>query len=391
MRTLFLTVDPAWPPVSGADLRNWQNAVAARALGPVTVASLAAGTGGTPPEDITCIALTAASSKAIWPPSASADVSDLRLPPEAAARFTALVRDFGAETVVIEHLALHPLTATARASGRRIILDMHNVESAAVAQSARGHFPLRPRRWLMARAAAQRVAAIERRGSAEVEAVWVCSTAEAERLRRAVPEAPPVHVVPNGIPRPASAPGALPPVAARNGKALALVFAGHLGYPPNVAAAQWLAERIVPAIRRRLPDARLVLAGRSPVPAVQRLAAEPGVSVMADPASMDTALADADLAVLPIRDGGGTRIKAIEAMSRGLPMIGTRLAVDGLGLADNVHFINAETTGEFVRAIVALAADTDAYARLRGAAWRHCLQNFGPSAIARAVQRGLAP
>ena len=151
------------------------------------------------------------------------------------------------------------------------------------------------------------------------------------------------------------------------------------------------ANRILPALRHRI-DARLVLAGRSPAPAVRALNALPAVRSVADPDDMEPILADADIAVLPIRLGGGQRIKVLEALSRGLPMVATRFAVEGLDLIDGLHFSEAETTPDFVDAIAALAADAGERSRLRDAAWLHCRHNrSGPPAIARAVRAGLAP
>jgi glycosyltransferase involved in cell wall biosynthesis len=122
---------------------------------------------------------------------------------------------------------------------------------------------------------------------------------------------------------------------------------------------------------------------------VLRLGRRHGVTVTADPADMAGLLAEADLVALPIRAGGGTRIKVLDAMAHGVPVVATRLAVEGLGVIETLHFHRAETVRDFVRAIAHIAAGADVEP-MRAAAWRHCLRHFGPEAIAEAVTLGLA-
>lgn len=386
LRTLVATIDCPWPAVSGADLRNWQNVLGARALGPTVAAFL--GSSGAPEEreGVVFRALTDLPPGAVWRHPADSVTSAVEVPPEAVARFAAIMRDFAPHAIVFAHPALHALLPTPRPSGVRVILDFHNVESAVAARTTRVRGLLRPRRWLDARAAARASAHLERAAMAVADAAWVCSPDEESRLRAVVGPAR-IHVVPNGIPRAAAAGGVLRPSPNGGTSPFTLAFVGHLGYAPNVAAAHWLAQRLMPALRRRL-DAQLVIAGRSPAAAVRALA-NGAVKVTADPTDIEPILAAADFAVLPLREGGGTRFKALEAMSRGLPLIATAFAVEGLGLAEGTHYRRAETVGGFARAIAGLAADRALRERLRGAAWQHALAHFGPSAVARAVREGL--
>lgn len=313
--------------------------------------------------------------------------SDLVLPANTGEGFARAVGHFAPDAIVIEHPALFPLALANRVPGVKLVVDMHNVESASTERSALtlARFAFGARR--AARAAAHASAMHERLALSEADTVWVCSPDEAARLPEIAGRAA-VHVVPNGIPRPESAPDAPKTPRPRRQGPTTLILAGHLGYPPNVAAAQWLVRRILPAARRRA-DLRVILAGRSPAPAVRALEEHPDVAVVADPPSMDDLLAAADIAVLPLRDGGGTRIKVVEALSRGVPVVATPFAVEGLGLAKGRHYEAAETTRGFARAIVALSADPETRARLAATAFRHCRENFGPGAIARAVRRAL--
>ncbi len=269
-RTLFLTLDPAWPTISGADLRNWQNAVAASAIGPVATASVTAAV-ETPPAPVTAYALTDRPPGSVWRQAPTAAAADLLVPDEARDGLRRAIDDFAPNAIVVEHPALVALAAE-RPRTVRLIADLHNIELVAEARAAAARFFLSPRRWRAARAA-RASARAERAIAAAVDAVWVCSREEAARLAPMAGSTP-VHVVPNGTPRAGSTPDALYPMRPEPRDTVVLLMTGHLGYPPNVDAAGWLANRILPALRHRI-DARLVLAGRSPAPAVRALNACP--------------------------------------------------------------------------------------------------------------------
>ncbi|TGV29910.1 glycosyltransferase family 4 protein, partial [Mesorhizobium sp. M8A.F.Ca.ET.142.01.1.1] len=98
----------------------------------------------------------------------------------------------------------------------------------------------------------------------------------------------------------------------------------------NIDAAERLARIILPRIHRTLPAATLVLAGRSPGPPVRALAGLDGVSLVEDPDDIRPLLSVAHLGIVPLAMGGGTRIKILEAMAWGVPVIATPLAAEGL-------------------------------------------------------------
>jgi glycosyltransferase involved in cell wall biosynthesis len=369
-------------------LRNWQNAEAASALGPVAVASVTLAT-ETPPIPVAIHSLTDIPLGGVWRQSPTMAQADLLIPDQASAALRRVIAEFSPTAIVVEHPALVALAASERPPSTRLVADLHNIESVADARTASAHPIVSLRRWRAARAARASQWA-ERAIAAATDAVWACSKEEESRFRTITQTASPIHVVPNGVPRTDTHPAGPGPLRIGRQVGIDLVFSGHLAYPPNVDAVRWLAREILPALSHSA-EVRLVLAGRSPAPAVQALAKSSSIRVVANPPDMQPILADADIAVLPIRLGGGTRFKVVEAMSRGLPVVGTRFAVEGLDLTDGVHFRQAETTAEFVAAIAALAADPAERARLREAAWSHCRDRFGPEAIARAVHDGLQP
>lgn len=111
----------------------------------------------------------------------------------------------------------------------------------------------------------------------------------------------------------------------RERRAPVACFAGSLNYAPNVDSATVLATRIAPLVWREVPDARFVIAGRRPTPAVQALAG-PQVDVLANVPSILDVFQDADVAVFPDEHGVGIRNSVLEALAAGLPVVATPVA-----------------------------------------------------------------
>jgi polysaccharide biosynthesis protein PslH len=110
----------------------------------------------------------------------------------------------------------------------------------------------------------------------------------------------------------------------------AIVLTGAMSYGPNIDAAIVLARTILPAVRERHPDARLLIVGRDPTPAVQALAEVPGVTVTGFVDDVRPYLEEASVFAAPLRFGAGIQNKLLEAMSMQVPSVVSALAADGL-------------------------------------------------------------
>ena len=108
-----------------------------------------------------------------------------------------------------------------------------------------------------------------------------------------------------------------------------VVFTGTLSWYPNIEGLEWFCTEVFPSVRAALPDARIHIVGREPLPAVHGLAEAPGVCLHADVPSVVPFLERARLAVVPVRIGSGTRLKALEAMASGRPVVGTAIGLAG--------------------------------------------------------------
>jgi glycosyltransferase involved in cell wall biosynthesis len=162
--------------------------------------------------------------------------------------------------------------------------------------------------------------------------------------------ATPVHEIPFGVPLPEaalSAAGSTPP---------SVLFVGNFRHAANVDAALWLGRELFPPVRSALPDARLTIVGASPSAEVLALAGE-GVSVPGKVPEIAPYMDQAAVVAAPIRDGGGMRVKVLEALAAGKAVVATPLAVEGLGVTSEEQLEIAASAEEFSRALERLLRD----------------------------------
>lgn len=213
-------------------------------------------------------------------------------------------------------------------AGARTVLHAHNVETQIWERHA-ANTPDPLKRWYIG-LQARRYERLERRAFAEAGRVVAVSPDDAALMtgRFGVP-ADRVDVVDNGIDRAAFE--CLGPSAEFDPRRI--LFLGSLDWRPNVDAAGLLLDRIFPAVRAEAPGATLEIVGRNPsATLVERAAATAGVSLFADVPEVGPFLARAGLTVVPLRVGGGSRLKILESLAAGVPVVSTRVGAEGLEL-----------------------------------------------------------
>jgi glycosyltransferase involved in cell wall biosynthesis len=132
-----------------------------------------------------------------------------------------------------------------------------------------------------------------------------------------------------------------------------ILFLGALDYRPNADAVALLLEAIFPAVRAALPSARLCIVGRNPAPAlVERVRGLAGVELHANVADVRSYLAASGVMAVPLRVGGGSRLKILEALACGLPVVSTRVGAEGLCLTPGRDLVVVETADDMAAALI---------------------------------------
>ena len=163
-----------------------------------------------------------------------------------------------------------------------------------------------------------------------------------------------------------------------------MVFTGSMDWMPNEDGIAWFVESILPRIRSAVPSATLTIVGRNPTAKVKALqSAELGVNVTGSVPDVRPYLASHQLFVVPLRVGGGTRLKIYEGMTMGLPTVSTTIGAEGLPVVDGEHLVLADDPHSFAGACIALLNDPARCAAMGDAADGYVREHFGWDGVAK--------
>ena len=263
----------------------------------------------------------------------------------------------------------------------RVVGDLHNVYSLLARRTADEQSNPLVRLYL--KREARLLDRMERRAAARADVLMTVSQQEQDHFHHL--GARRVEVVPNGVDVDRYA-GL--PLAARSGAPVVL-YIGTMSWRSNAAAAIYLATSVMPAIRKRIPHAKLRIVGRDPLPEVRELARDGQVEVTGTVPDVIPHLAEAHALAVPLESGGGTRLKILEAFAAGLPVVSTPVGAEGIEAVPNRHIVITERSG-FADALAALLTDPNRAAVIATAARALVREQYDWAAVGERAARAIA-
>ena len=285
--------------------------------------------------------------------------------------------DFDIVQIEFSYMA-HYRQAVSPTSHAKTVLSMHNVESIRFARE------LQFAPW-----GKRRVGLLwdhylfrlwEQKAIRSFDGILATSNMERDWIQAQAPEAA-VSLMPNGVNvshfqnMPASA------------KTRSIVFTGLMNYPPNVDAVMWFCHDVWPTLRQHIPDLQFNIVGRSPQPKVVALGRQPGVHVTGEVPDTRPYVTEALALVVPLRSGGGTRLKILEAMAMGCPVISTRLGAEGLDVVNGESILLADRPDELVQQVQLLLQDATLACRIGQAGQRLVAKQYDWQVCLRGVEQ----
>ena len=310
---------------------------------------------------------------------------------EAYSRLYALLDGESYDLVQAEgiEMAAYGLAAAESQPKARLIFDDHNAEYLLQKRSALVDLG-NPLRWPAACYSLiqwNKLHRYEQMICSRSDAVVAVSEPDRSALVQLVPDRL-VDVVANGIDL---AEYPYPPAAPSFHQPPTLIFTGKMDYRPNVDAILWFAQEVLPLIQMQKSDVRLQVVGMNPHRRLSSLARLPGVEITGAVEDVRPYVYGAAVYVVPLRVGGGTRFKVLEALASGKPIVSTSLGVEGLGLQDGRELLIADEPQTFADAVLRLLADQagdgDLCAGLTGAGRRFVVSHFAWEQIVPRLER----
>ena len=365
MRILFLTPQVPYPPQKGTAIRNWGLISGLAKCHEISVLSfLDPGQSSELTNQLTAVCRVEVSRPPARPLrrrlldmllTRKPDMA-LRLASEPFARRLAdwLARE-SFDIVHVEGIELACYLDVIEAAHTRpvIVFDDHNCEY--LLQYRTYHTDVRtPARWLSAAYSIvqwRRLRRYEAQVCRRTDHVLAVSDSDATALRKLVQDLG-VTVVPNGIDTQAYRPDVAAFPERQNGRQL--VFTGTMDFRPNVDAVLWFARQVLPRIQRDVPDVQFIIVGQRPHRRLDILRANPAITLTGHVKEDKPYIAGAAVYVAPLRIGGGTRLKLLQAMAMGKPMVATRMGAEGYPVSDGRELLLADTPSDFAEAVVGL-------------------------------------
>ena len=363
MRILFVSPRSCWPPQSGAALREYH---LARALGEraelthVFFSQAGARDAANAPFRRTAVSAPAprryTPAKIVRGILGGQPLSLVNYTSDAMkAALAALVDRQPFDLVHVDSIHMAAYEPILRRAGAPMVYDWHNIESEGMRRYSES--APSPAHKFYASLTARRLAALEKEILHSAAGHVVCSEKERETLLGLAPAAR-IATIENGADLRSFQ--ETQPAAERR----RILFVGWMAYHANVKAAVDFTRAVWPGIRERFPEWRLTLAGLDPAPAVLALRSEANVEVTGTVEDIRPYYGESIAAIVPVRTGGGTRLKILEAMAAGVPVVSTPLGAEGLAVSPGTDILIAEKDADWLPQLSALSTQGDLWNRL---------------------------
>jgi len=261
----------------------------------------------------------------------------------------------------------------------KMVVDLDDLEAVKLAREADQAGSVFSRYALRREAA--RLARTERAAARDFQRVAVCSEGDADCFGAARNKS---WVIPNGVDDELMA----RPELERNPDGL--VFVGTMNYAPNIDAVHHFCRDILPLIRARAPNATLSIVGLNPIESVRALHDGRSVFVHGNVPAVAPFVESAAVSIVPLRVGGGTRLKILESLALGTPVVSTTVGAEGLDLRHEEHLLLADSPADFAQAVLRCMEDQGLRTRLASAGQERVGRDYRWSSIRAATAQRCA-
>jgi glycosyltransferase involved in cell wall biosynthesis len=166
-----------------------------------------------------------------------------------------------------------------------------------------------------------------------------------------------------------------------------MIFTGDMSFTPNVDAVLWFTKEVLPLVLQKLPDAKLKIVGRDPVPTIKRLNHHGSIEVQGYVPDLTDAIAGSGLYILPMRLGAGFRSKLLDVFPLRKAIVSTSIGAEGLELYHDVNCIIADSAQDFAEGCIRLLKNENERHRLGRAVGSLATETYSQENITRLVRK----